>query len=225
MKMFVLGASRTGKTPFARILARALGLQHISLGGASEWARRLYPDAVPHTDRESFIRAISRFSLEELRHRPTPRVEYIRGHHDLTRPTVLEGIRNPHDFVHLFDPRTDWAIFLEHSQPDQPRDPFEGGLVLIGDYLAYLKETGLQAGGQARVWRYRFAGFYDPPTSKCDLVVESEDVRTVATLEAAVRDFLLQTASLSDRQGPHVKSREGDRVLPRHRQLQASWHV
>src|SRR4051812_23127630 len=103
MSVFVLGRSRTGKTPFAAQVALSLAVPHLS---ASEWVRQRFPPA-SFPDRQAFVEAITRFSIEELNRNPRACVEHLRTHHDLSRFVVLEGVRNPHDFVHLFDPRTD----------------------------------------------------------------------------------------------------------------------
>jgi hypothetical protein len=192
MKLFVLGPSGAGKTPFARQAAGALGLQHVM---ASEWVRRLFPAGPPYPDRDAFVRAITHFSVEELRRRPDACVDYIRRHFDLSRPTVIEGVRNPHDFVHLFDPRQDRAVFLDHLRSELRRTAFEGGLDVIDGYLRFLQQTGLLPADPPRVWRYQFPDFYDPPGFTGPDCVPQDGARLAASLDAAVRDFLAGAAT------------------------------
>src|SRR5262245_54529373 len=156
MSIFVLGRSRTGKTPFASQVALALGSTHIM---GSEWVRKRFPP-LDTSDRQTFVDAITRFSLEELRRNPRACVEYIRAHYDLSRPCVFEGLRNPHDFVHLFDPRTDTVVLLEHTGNDLRPTGFESGLDLIAQYARYLVETGLLPA--ERMIAYEFAEFHEP---------------------------------------------------------------
>jgi hypothetical protein len=188
MNLFVLGSSAAGKTPFARQIALALGVQHVS---ASEWVKRLFP-AGAHADRNAYVEAITRFSLAELARRPDACVAFLHQQHDLTRPTVIDGIRNPHDFVHLFDPRRDRVVFLELAGNAVRKTDFEDGLEVIRSYLAYLAKTGLLA-DPGRVRHYRFLDYCDPVgslPSDNEMVSEQDGVRQVLTLDAAIRDYL-----------------------------------
>jgi hypothetical protein len=188
VSLFVLGPSRSGKTPFASQVALALGCPHV---GASEWVRRRFPPA-PYPDRAAFVAAITAFTLAELKRNPRACVEYVRSHYDLSLPCVVEGVRNPHDFVHLFDPRTDSAVFLHYIQNDLPATAFEAGLDLIRRYLAYLQATGLLE--PARVVEYRFPEFHQPAGVLPDGArEEAPGVRAAQSLDAAILDFL-QTA-------------------------------
>ena len=69
----------------------------------------------------------------ELRRDPAVSVEHLRGRADLSRPCVIEGMRNPYDFVACFDPRADVAVFLAHEGSALPATPFERGLDVIRD--------------------------------------------------------------------------------------------
>ncbi|MCI0459887.1 MAG: hypothetical protein L0Z62_23295 [Gemmataceae bacterium] len=186
MSLFVLGSSRTGKTPFAAQVALALGWQHLS---ASEWVRRRFPTA-PYPDRAAYVQAITRFALAELKRDPRACVDYLSRTYDLSRPFVIDGVRNPHDFIHLFDPRADAAVFLEHIDTDLPPTRFERGLEVIRAYLDYLGDTGLLEG--ERVFGYRFRAFHEP----AGLIGESAQAtagpwpRTISSLDAAILDLL-----------------------------------
>jgi len=143
-KLFVLGASGAGKTPVARQLADALGVPHI---GASQWVRRAFPPVDDPTQRQQQIEAMTRFSIEELRANPRACLDFIqREQHDLAdagAPCVVEGMRNPFDFVHAFDPRRDLVVMMERADNTLQRTAFERGLDVIRDYLAWLRGAGL----------------------------------------------------------------------------------
>jgi hypothetical protein len=154
VKVFVLGASRSGKTPFARGLAQALG---VPCHGASAWVRARFPGG-EFPSREAFVEAITRFALEELKRDPSVSIRHLRGAADLERPCVLEGLRNPYDFVHAFDPRTDRVVFLRHTGSDLPLTAFEEGLEVIRAYLTWLEAVGMLPPG--RVHGYDFQVFF-----------------------------------------------------------------
>lgn len=147
MKLFVLGRSGTGKTPLAAQTAAALGVPHV---GASEWVRRMFP-ALPASSttpgsvvaRQAQIEAMTRFSLDELRRDPASCLAFLERHHDLTRPCVVEGMRNPFDFVRTFDPRVDVVVLLERDGSPLVKTGFEGGLDVVAGYLRWLVDNRL----------------------------------------------------------------------------------
>ncbi len=193
MSLFVLGRSRTGKTPFAAQVALALGCPHVM---ASEWVRRRFPPAT-FPDRQSLVDALTRFSVEELKRNPRACVDYIRARHDLDRFNVVEGVRNPHDFVHLFDPRRDAAVFLEHTANDLRPTAFEGGLAVIRAYLDYLLDAGLLPA--SRVFVYRYPELYEPEGRAVGPARKSADepgVLLTTSLDAAIQDFLSRWRAL-----------------------------
>jgi hypothetical protein len=184
MKIFVLGSSGVGKTPFARHIAEAFGVPHIS---ASAWVRELFP-AQPPADRAAFVEAITRFATAHLRARPDACVTYLRSHHDLERPCVIEGVRNPYDFIHLFDPREDRVVFLTFTGDHLSRTLFERGLEVIEAYLNYLVDTGL-IGTQVPVLRYSYGRLYAAPEGEPPVVGGGPD-RLASSLDQAIADAI-----------------------------------
>src|SRR5262249_29701980 len=146
--IFVLGTSHTGKSPFARRVAEALA---IPCYGASAWVRERWPDPVPPPDasdaeRAAFVDAITRFAIAQLRRGPAISIAHLRRHADLDRPCVIEGMRNPYDFVACFDPRRDRVVHLRYAHA-APATAFEHGLDVIRAYLAWLAAVGLLDAG------------------------------------------------------------------------------
>jgi hypothetical protein len=162
MNVFVVGRSRTGKTPMAAHVAKAAGLAHVR---ASAWARATYDATLdpsvlstPPTNetRATYIANITAFATSELRNNPWVSVEHLASH-DLNVPSVIEGIRNPLDFVHAYDPRCDVVIWLE-GQQIAPTS-FERGLEVIEHYLSYMADAGLSDRATAPVWKFVIRGF------------------------------------------------------------------
>ncbi len=158
MRIFVLGRSHTGKTPFARRVAEALGIRHV---GASAWVRERFPeprpaDDAPAVERARFVDAITRFATAELRRDPNISVASLRARVGADESCVIEGMRNPYDFTCTFDPRTDHAVFLDHTA-GAPPTAFERGLDVIRDYLAWL--AGADLLDADRVHTYAFASY------------------------------------------------------------------
>lgn len=160
MKVFVIGASGAGKTPMATHLAARCGLAHVR---ASAWARAGFPGMAPspsasREERAAFVEAITAWSTAELARDPWVSIDHLAVTADLTAPCVVEGVRNPLDFVHLFDPRCDVVIWLTAAAAPAPT-AFEGGLAVIDAYLAWQVEAGLRDPAAAPVWRYAVRGY------------------------------------------------------------------
>lgn len=155
-KVFVLGPSASGKTPFARALCDALKLPHVP---ASAWVRERFPGG-DFATRADFVDAITRFSIAQLRDDPARCTDYLFAHYDLSRPCVIEGMRNPHDFVRCFDARCDIAVLLSHEGTALTPTAFERGLDVIAQYLDWLSAAGVMPERAApQCVRYRFRHF------------------------------------------------------------------
>lgn len=168
MRIFVLGRSHAGKTPFARRASEALGIRHV---GASAWVRERFPAG-------GDVAQMTAFAIAELRRDPDVSLASLRGRLAADEPAVIEGMRNPYDFTCTFDPRTDHAVFLELADGGVPT-AFERGLDVIAQYLAWLEEAGLLDAG--RVHRYRFTSYRDGDS----------------TLEDAITDFIARAPKLA----------------------------
>lgn len=190
MSIFVLGRSRTGKSPFAQEISRFFHAQHI---GASEWVRSRFIADDYGDDRAAFVAAITKFSLQQLAENPSACVDFIRSKYDLGAFCVIEGLRNPSDFIKLFDSRKDAVVFLEHENGDLPVTEFETGLETIKSYLNWLVRTSMLPAN--RVNTYRFKDFRDPAdTAWSSVIPDYERVQptgawSVPTLEHAITDF------------------------------------
>ena len=139
MKIYVIGSSKSGKTPFASKIAEVLGW---SLVCASEWFRKTFLQQGP-SDRQAFTDAITAFTIQTLREDPDLNLRYLSSRHDLSRPCVVEGFRNPRDFIRLFDYRQDRVVFLRCEETDLRETDFEGGIQVMRSYLRYLLDCGL----------------------------------------------------------------------------------
>lgn len=137
VKIFVMGSSGTGKTPFATHVAARLHIPHVR---ASEWVRRLFRDPGNMT-RDEHIAAMTKFSTETLAQDPDACIRFLRD--QTKQPCVIEGVRNPRDFIALFDPRKDVAVFLSKANHTVQRTEFETGLDVIRDYVAWSAKNGL----------------------------------------------------------------------------------
>nr|HEX4313603.1 hypothetical protein [Kofleriaceae bacterium] len=192
MRVFVMGASHAGKTPAARRIAAALGVPCI---GASAWVRARFP-ALPagasDAERAAQVTAMTAWAIDELRTDPDRSAAALRA----TAPArcVIEGVRNPYDFIATFDARCDVAVFLRHTGAAAQPTAFETGVDVIRDYVAWAARAGLVEPG--RVLDHAFARFgdlgRDEPDTLEHAIVELERVVTSLGLESLSAQVVAQ---------------------------------
>jgi hypothetical protein len=152
--IYILGTSRSGKTPVAKMLTDKLGMQWI---GGSEWVREEYKEK--HATRKEFIAGITKYSVERLREEPDVCVKYITSKYDLSQPSVIDGERNPYDFIQLFNPTKDKVVYLDFVNNFLEPTIFEDGIKVIDKYLRWNIDNGLMDEGQYK--RYEFDCLYE----------------------------------------------------------------
>ena len=198
MRIFVLGKSHAGKTPFARRVAEAFGIRHV---GASAWVRERF------ADRDTPVEVMTRFAIDELRRDPNISVASLRARVVTGEPCVIEGMRNPYDFTCSFDPRTDHAVVLDHAGGSPPT-AFERGLDVIRQYLAWLEEAGLLDAGRVHVYTFADYGTIGEPAPN--------------TLEHAIVDFVSRAPRPAPRE-PQVTARVHAEIPPLRTHVRAEY--
>ena len=152
---------------------------------------------------------VTRFSLHILRTDPHASANFIRAKYDLSKPCVIEGVRNAFDLPLLFDPRTDFVIFVDHLFNRLKPTDFEFGIRLMAAQLEHLCELDVM--DPERVVCYKLVTFRKPPVlpglvrklgavasrlaSSCG---DSFETRCVLSLEEARDDILDRVAATNE---------------------------
>lgn len=118
--IFVIGLSKVGKTPLADQLATPFGFTRIS---GSEWIRSTF---VP-VDPANALAEITAMSQEKLQENPDVCVRFILDKYNVIERGgfVIEGLRNPRDFMLLFRPERDFVLFVTHPNNTLAPTAFE----------------------------------------------------------------------------------------------------
>ena len=150
--IFIMGPSQSGKTTIAKQVGIALSMPVIS---ASDWVRNTFVADFPvitAEDKMRFIGAITEYSTNQLRKDPNMCLKYIRQHNpkvETERGYILEGFRSPRDFLSLFNPTTDLAVYLDYYNNPVWGMPFEyEGLKAISYSLVWLVRSHLMTNRQ-----------------------------------------------------------------------------
>lgn len=139
MKIFILGASGSGQTPFAAMIGEKLG---IKVASASDWLNKL-SEGISTKSKQEYIDTTTELAVRELRGNQNACFEFIKETNDLSKPLIIEGCRNPKDFIQLFDPMKDVVVFLNRDANPYHTTAFEHGIVVIDGYVNWTAKVGL----------------------------------------------------------------------------------
>lgn len=167
--IWVIGATRSSKTPFARGLAEKppspLAIPTLSTG---DYYR------LEFGQEDTFSRDfVFRISAHSARH--------IAGNHDCHIPTleqfidecngpcIIEGERHPFAFAKLFDPQKDMAFILFNDAMCTYDTTIEGGIKVIDDQLRWAVKNRLAPQDNVmkftfnknKLWAHHFGSGYD----------------------------------------------------------------
>ncbi len=147
MKIFVIGMSQSGKSTLTKYLCEKFDFSHIQ---SSIMVRNTFPfKESDYDNKQDFIEAITKFSIELNRKNPNAVSDYIKNNYNLNN-VIIEGIRNPNNFFQLFDIKTDKVIYLNYLNNKIEKTNFENGIDVILNYLNWnlemeiLKEGSFQ---------------------------------------------------------------------------------
>jgi hypothetical protein len=133
MRIFICGYSRSGKTHLANLLADRLDVKAITASGWLHKEEETRAKPAENETKQEYINRLTQMSLEYLANDPDVCIRYIGQ-----KGTIVEGLRNPRDFAHLFDAGTDVFIWCENTNVTEAATKFESsGLVAILRYVQF----------------------------------------------------------------------------------------
>ena len=157
MNLFIIGPSGTGKTPVAKYVADNLGFQLVK---SSQYFREGFQKNLKdYETRGAFVNAITEYSLGELKKDPMCNINYINNHYDMSKDCVIEGIRNPNDFMAFFNPKTDYVLELYYVYTDIIPSKIESGISVIRDIIQWNIAQGIM--DKKQYYEFNFEYFWD----------------------------------------------------------------
>lgn len=133
MNIFVVGYAQCFKSSFSKELASITGFNHIE---ASAVFRSKHPH-LGHSKEDAIKLSIQ--AIEDLKNDPLVCVNSIKA--KFKENNIIEGIRNPSDFILLFNPQKDKLVFL-YREAEEKNDYSEFeivGLAAIKKIMQFYK--------------------------------------------------------------------------------------
>lgn len=140
VKIFVLGSVGSCKTPFSKMIGERLGINQVI--SVSNWLNTLHNDSKLLNKQERF-QVLTDLTIHELRKDKDSCVNYIKQNFSLSEPCIIEGLVNPNDFIQLFEPTKDIAIFLTREDNPYTTNFYEKGIILISHFVDWIAQTSL----------------------------------------------------------------------------------
>lgn len=140
MNIFIVGYSQCGKTTFA---TQFRNFKHVSAGG---WTIRFGFDK---TD-SAYRKKVTEASTAALKENPDECINYIQEAFKTPGNYVVEGMRNPRDFLKVFNPTIDVVIFLK-PQDVNISNQFDMGVDIIQNCVAWMTNCGMISKAQVMV--------------------------------------------------------------------------
>jgi hypothetical protein len=144
--IFIIGKTKSAKSALADWIETKY--PEFCRVQASEWIKaecpwesyQLLEDSYPE-----YVKFLSHLSAKRLKENPDACIDYIKRKYRIENGMyAIEGIRNPRDFMSLFDPERDMVLFL--SNPGHEFDGnFDDGIEVIKGYVEWLAKHMLFA--------------------------------------------------------------------------------
>lgn len=152
MKIFIIGISQTGKSTLSKYLSDKYYLEHIQ---TSKSIRNTFQyKEEDFNSKQSFIEAITDYSIKINQKEPYFNSNYIINNYDLKKDVIIEGIRNPNNFFSLFDIIKDKVIILKYLNNQIKPTSFEKGIDVIENYLNWNLELNIINKNRIQILEY-----------------------------------------------------------------------
>lgn len=137
MNIFIIGGSGSGKTTIANKLLNELPFENKKHIESSSYLKTLLDYPIINKD-DNRSKILTKFSIKKLQENPNIIFSSIKK--DLyAEINIISGIRNPNDFVKLYDPTKD-IVLISLSKTKTAFETY--GIKSIISYLKFVKKIG-----------------------------------------------------------------------------------
>lgn len=138
--VFLIGSTKVGKTTLAwTICFETSGIDLVPVQ-ASKWIKEQYNET-NFPSYSEYVAFLTKKSREFLTDDPDCAIKRIKqSFNGNGGGCLIEGVRNPRDFMHLFDYRKDLVVFLSRDGMEIINE-FEEGIEVIKQYVKWLEKN------------------------------------------------------------------------------------
>lgn len=143
MKIFFIGKSGSGKTTLIKNINQSISDSEII--SSSAWVRNSFRDKNINESLDIFNKKITEFALNSLKENHSASLTEINKLiNNCTKSILLiDSIRNPYDFISLFNPKEDKVIVIDCLENNTLKTDFESGIDVIVSYMRWLSTNKL----------------------------------------------------------------------------------
>lgn len=136
--IFVIGPTECGKSTLCKEIEKIddthVFYRHISIGNH-------FKQKFPNNKKEGYTDYLTQKCKELLAKNPDYVINFYKEKGNCHGGgMIIDGLRNPRDFVHLFDFNQDLVIFVERDG-FEIKNEFEAGIDVIKNYVEWLKNN------------------------------------------------------------------------------------
>ncbi len=135
--IYIVGYTGSGKSTLANEISDLDGTHVIYFPhSVGQYFKSLVAPATP-----DYTQAVTNKSLEILAKDPDFVIKYYKSKGNCHGGGVIvDGLRNPRDFIHLFDHNSDLVVFLDREGLEAKTE-FETGVDVIKEYVGWLNSN------------------------------------------------------------------------------------
>jgi len=195
MKIFIVGMPFSGRTTVAKALAQELEYQYID---ASSWLKATFRERAEGEHIQQFQDEYHNYITNRLKLNPYLSIDnvwdVIRSSDKKGEHTIIDGVANPKDFVHLFDMNEDVVVFLNRvDNVEEFKDSESIAVSVIRDYCFWMSSAGLLEKKRWMEYNFRIPGedsaFVKKLGSKNNVYIAKSITRVISHLKEVLYNF------------------------------------
>lgn len=160
MKIFIIGIPYSGRTTVAKAILQKERYLYID---ASSWVRNTFRDQEDGEHIQKYLESYHEYLTKRIQANPLFAIDNvldtIKAYKNETNISIIDGINNPKDFVHLFDVNKDIIVFLNRTDNSEEfKDSESIAVSVIRDYCYWMSTAGLLSKDRWLEYNFKIPG-------------------------------------------------------------------
>lgn len=160
MKIFIIGIPYSGRTTVAKAILQKEKYLYID---ASSWIKNTFRDQEDGEHIQKYLESYHEYLTKRIQANSLFAInnvlDTIKAYQNETSISIIDGINNPKDFVHLFDVNEDIVIFLNRTDnTEEFKDSESIAVSVIRDYCYWMATAGLLSKNRWLEYNFKIPG-------------------------------------------------------------------